>query len=474
MKNKHFEVELLDPQKLITVNNLKEITNPIFFKKDNIPTEDGLLSNEIFGISKNDRGNIFAYIDLHKYFMHPLAYTVWSRMDGNIKSIIHGTKNFVLDKDGNLIEDEENGETGIDFLRANINKIAISKTDSRKRDINIEFIERNKKNIFIKQCIVVPAYYRDVNTNDTNVGVGDINKLYNSLLISVRALRETADYGLSMSNATSGRIQEVLVSIYTWFTSEPNLAKKHGIIKRAVQSKTADYASRLVISAPSLDYDKPEDIMVDLDNSAVPLSSLCVNLYPYIVFHLRRFFENEFSTGKYPYITKDGMVEYVTLKDIDIEFSDDRLKKEINRFVRGFSNRFIPVEVPNKEGKTIFMKFKGRQISPEQHSDPGTSPLITRRLTWCDLLFMAASEASKDKHVLITRYPLEDYFGQFPTKIVVSSTKKTEPVFLDTTVYKHYPYIREELIGTNTSNLFIDTLQISNLHLPIIGGDYRQ
>lgn len=36
--------------------------------------------------------------------------------------------------------------------------------------------------------------------------------------------------------------------------------------------------------------------------------------------------------------------------------------------------------------------------------------------------------------------------------------------------YKSYPYIRQEDIGTNTSNLFIDSLNISNLYLDGIGG----
>lgn len=43
---------------------------------------------------------------------------------------------------------------------------------------------------------------------------------------------------------------------------------------------------------------------------------------------------------------------------------------------------------------------------------------------------------------------------------------------MNDTLYKWYPYIREKDIGTNTSKSFIDTLNISNLHLSSIGGDY--
>lgn len=43
---------------------------------------------------------------------------------------------------------------------------------------------------------------------------------------------------------------------------------------------------------------------------------------------------------------------------------------------------------------------------------------------------------------------------------------------MNDTLYRWYPYIREKDIGANTSNLFVDTLNISNLHLKSIGGDY--
>ena len=38
------------------------------------------------------------------------------------------------------------------------------------------------------------------------------------------------------------------------------------------------------------------------------------------------------------------------------------------------------------------------------------------------------------------------------------------------TFYKDYPYIRQDMIGTNTSNSFIDSMNISNLYLDGIGG----
>jgi len=483
---KHLKFDLLDPDKLVKINELQEITNPIFFIRDGVPTSDGLLSNEIFGISKDDRAGIFGYIDLSDWFIHPYTYKIWVGMDKKIRQIVHGTNKFKIDASGQLVEDE-NGSTGIKFLKNNMDKIKIKSTDSTKRDDKIDFLDRYKHNMFIRKWIVIPAYYRDVNSDRGYIGVGEVNKLYDSLLIAVRALKETADYGLQMSDATNGRIQEILLQLYNWFTkgtenSGSGLAGKPGIIKRSVMAKTSDYASRLVLSAPELKVERLEDLMVDLDHSAVPLASVCANLFPYIIFWIRRFFENQFSgTSEFPVRNKEGNIRFVKAKDPLIQFSDTRIKKEIERFMYGYSNRFIPVEVETEENKLLSMSFKGRYTDSQDvgklsekpnETQPGNTPLLSRRLTWCDLIFMAAVDCSKDKHALITRYPLDNYFGQFPTKIVVSSTKETEPMFVDNIFYKHYPKIREKDIGSNTSNKFVDTMNICNCYLDAIGGDY--
>lgn len=473
MAEKHLKVELIDPEKLIKVNELQEVTNPVFFVRDGVPYPDGLLSYEIFGISKDDRANRFAYIDLYDYFLNPLIYKKWTRMDSKIRDLVHGTKRFKISSSGELVVDE-NGETGLKFLKKNIDKIRIKSTDSSKRDINIKFIYENKDKMFIKQYIVIPAFYRDVLSNGGYVGVGDINKLYSNLLMSIRTLKETADYGIDMSDACRGRIQELILNIYNWLTKEPNIAGKTGILKRSVLSKTADYGSRLVLSAPQLKVENLEDLPVDLDYCLIPLASLCDNLFPYIVFWVRRFFENEFQNKTYPIVDNDGKTEYITVKDPQIEFSDERIKKEMKRFMKGFSNRFIPIEIPNEENKKIYMKFKGNLATIDQstHNPTPKPEIYTRRLTWCDLFFMAAVEMSKDKAAVITRYPMDSYFNQFPMKIHVSSTKNTVPMYVNNTFYPRYPDIKESDILTNTSNMFIDTLNITNLRLKSIGGDY--
>lgn len=480
-------VKLADVEDFVKKNKVAEVTDPIFFVRDGVPSPEGLLSYEIFGITKEERANIWGYIDLKGWFMHPLCYKIWNRMDKNIGYCVHGIKTYSIDSNGYLVEDE-NGECGLDFLHKNIDKIKIKSTDSRKRDTNIDFLMANKDRMFIKKMLVQPPFYRDVLNGKGKVEVGALNKYYASLLISARSLKETQDMGFSLGDATRGRIQETLLSIYkcvTGTSTNPDdgkgLSGKTGIIKGSAMAKTADYGTRLVLSAPELKVETLDDMMVDLEHCALPLASAITNFKPFIVFAVKRFFENEFGGGVgVKVINSKGQIEYAQVKDPMMVFSDEAIEREISRFIHGFSDRFSPVQVPieTADGKTkmVSMVFKGRNITAEQYANgdtAGESSLIDRKLTWCDVFFMAACEATKDKAVTITRFPVDSAYNMFPSKVRVSTIKETEPIYVNGEFYKWYPKIREKDISSNTSNRFIDTLNICNLLLKGITGDYK-
>ena len=484
----------LDIEKFIKVNELKEVTNPIFFSANSVPTSDGLLSNEIFGITMNSRSNVFAYINLGgKYFIHPMIYAIWKKVDRNIVKCVHSVSNFRLSNEGYL-EENEDGETGIDFLRKNISKIHFKQSDSFVRKANIAFLEKFKNITFIKNYIVIPAYYRDVSTDGGKVGVGDINKLYQYLLMACNSLREMDQLGITTYDATVGRIQDLLLEIYSYFTkgevqgktTGAGIAGKFGILQHGVQSKTTDYSSRLIISAPNLKVESMDDLLTDVDHVALPLASAVTNFYPFVLAYVRQFFMNEYNNNPirnvYPSSTNTKEPKKVKLKDYRISFSDDVLKEEIDRFIHGIANRFRPIELPTEDPKypIVYINFKGRYATEEEvtndleKEDDNRVPITERVMTWCDLLYMAAIEVTADKMVLITRYPIDSCYNQFPCGINVSSTIKTEPMVINHKLYKHYPYIRTEDIGKNTTNKFIDTLNISNVYLGSIGGDYRK
>lgn len=480
----HLRLDIMDIERFIKVNDCKVVSNPRAFVKDNIPADDGLLSYKIFGHAKDERAGIFAYIDLHGWFMDPSCYKTWIRLDPAVKSIVHGTANYTIDDRGYLIEDPENGKTGIDFLKKNINKITFRSSESIKRDIKVNYLNQNRDKIFINKYIVIPPYYRDKNTENSRVvGLGGINKLYSNLIVATNALETTQEFMFDASDAMKGRVQETILNIYDWFCGNTNknintdqgagLSGKMGILRRANMSKTSNFSSRLVISAPELKVENPENLMVNFDRSAIPLSACIAEFRDFVLFHTKRFFELEFiGTETYPVIDETGTLSYVEPEDPNIIFSDERIKREMERYLHGYNNRFVPIEVPIKNSEKVFyMQFKGRYNEPKLNSDNPES-IYHRRLTWCDVFFIACNEAVKDKHILVTRYPIDKFSNQIVTKVVVSSTKDTEPMYFKDEFYPYYPKIREEDIGSDTSNRFVDTFKMSNLYLPGMGGDY--
>ena len=484
------KVKLTDVEDFIKKNDVKEIKNPVFFIRNGVPTPDGLLSNEIFGITKEERANIWGYIDLLGYYLHPFIYKIWSRMDGNIKNIVHGIKSYTLTKEGYIIEDPTGkGGTGLDWLYKNMSKIKIKPTDSRARKNNIAFIEANRDKLFIDKMLVQPPFYRDVLSNGGRTEVGQLNKYYASLLIATKSLRETQDFGFNLGDSAKGRVQECLLMIFKCITGtsgDPQdgtgLTGKLGIINNSL-ARTVDMGTRLVLSAPELKVERLEDLMTDTEHCALPLASAIVNFKPFIVFAVKRYFDNEFGNSEMIPVLYNGKLIYGRVKNAKAVYSDERIEHEINEYIHGFSNRFKPVqvEVELENGKTVIgtIRFKGKFVKPnevlkvQKEGDIlADSSLINRPLTWLDVLFIASNEATQDKCVLITRYPIDSTYNQIPQKVHISTTKEVEPVLLSGKFYRWYPKIKASDISTNTSNKFIDTLNISNLLIGGMGADY--
>lgn len=484
-------IDLLDPNRFIKVNELSEVSNPLFFNRNNQPTSDGLLSNEIFGITTTERRETYAYINLTEDFIHPLYYKRWCKVDSKVRDCVHGTKTFIINASGEL-EENENGKNGIKFLKDNIKEIKWkNENNSIKRGEIISFLKYKKDQAFMKDLIVIPVFYRDIQSTGGKTSVGEVNTLYTQIITGIRSLKESKEYGFSLSAANRGRIQELIVSLYDYFGSGTTIAGqdaggllpgKLGAIRRTVIGKTSDYGSRNVITAPELKVSSMDDLMVDLYHSAIPLSTVMVNFYPYMMFHVRRFFDNEFGGDyTYQYIdTKTKELISIKVKDPQINFSDDRITKEMDRFIHGYANRLIPIEVPTveKTPRPVYMRFKGVQIDNKEYQEKlkagvmDQMPIADRRLTWCDVFYIAAMQFAESKVTLLTRYPIDSYYNQFPTMTRVASTVQTEPMVINGEFYKFYPKIREEDIGSDTSVMFKDSINTCNAHLDSVGGDY--
>src|SRR5699024_6303298 len=123
---------------------------------------------------------------LGEHFFNPAAYKAISDIEILVPSIISGERYVKIDSRGYLVEDDENGETGISFIYDNWDKIKFKWTESIQRQNKIKLLEETpKEKIFMDKFLVMPAYYRDFNPNESTgqmKDVDEINDMYSNLV----------------------------------------------------------------------------------------------------------------------------------------------------------------------------------------------------------------------------------------------------------------------------------------------------
>lgn len=471
------KLSILDMDRLISVNKLNEVTSPRLFSNKMMFDPGGILSNEIFGISKGDRRNTFAYVNLKHHFIHPHIYTnVLKRMFGAVVYIASGQKRYVI-QNGWPIEDDENGWTGLENLYDHWNEIDWKKSKSVNKDNKNLLINLNRDQIFINSILICPPAFRDVmiaGTVDSSDHVSEINDLYVKLIRADSLLSEGGLFARTQY-ATQMKVQETLVTIYDYFKNL--IAKKHGLIKKNLMGKKVDYGVRTVISAPTFNNERMEDNIVDIEHSALPISSCCSTFYPLIESWLKNFFTREIINDPniityYDYA--NGKEITASLKDPEVQFSERNIRKMINDYCLNPDNRFrvinVDVIVPYRGRDKILpasMLLKGKIMLPNN-----VSKVLNRSLTVTDILYIACVDVCEKRHVMVSRYPVGTDKGIYFNKIRVQSTSKHVKVVFNGKEYPFYPDIDINVPHDKVGVQFIDTLVMSNSHLEGMGADY--
>lgn len=455
-------VNMLDMDRFIQINGMEnsECSDPIFLNK-NVPTVRGVLSYEIFGTSQNERRQRMGYINLHGHYMHPLAATKLASYDRTLSKVLYAQGRYKL-VDGTLVEDPENGQAGPEFLYSIWGKVKVRDKDTVTTKEIQRFFEKSRDKLFITKFLVIPAFFRDINsqssgsTKSTNI----LNSMYSSIISYTQTLDQYSDTFTNMTALTRGRVQTMLVNIYNelMVNTVKGQPSKFGMLRRSLHGKSVNYSARMVISAPVLRKESYQDVQVKFGHATVPLAYTVSSFFPFMVHHLKKFFDAEFiQGGKYPVMNKDGKVEYVSFSE---SFDENDITKMINRYINSPSSRFDKVITPrDQNGNRYYMTLTGRFNKQDT--------TVTRSATLTDILYIVAYRVVQDKHVFITRYPLDNYNGQFPARIEVASTTHTMPAQIGETYYQYFP-----ISEGDPANAFVDTLQFSNPYCIAMGADY--
>lgn len=470
------KVQILDIERLIEVNNLKEVTSKNLFSNKMLFDPDGILSNEIFGISKSDRRSTFAYIDLHRHFIHPHVYSkiLKQSMLTSIDYIISGQRRYSI-VDGLIVEDE-NGWTGIDALYQHWDEIAWKRRKTENELSKSVISKLSKDQIFITKILVTPPAYRDVmiaGTVDNSDHVNEVNDLYVKLLRAIALISEGGLFARTQY-ATQKKIQDIIVSIFNYYKQQ--ISRKQGLIRKNLIGKSVDYGVRSVISAPTYDNEYIGDNIIDIEHTAVPISECCSMFYKFIEPWLINFFTREIinDPNAITYFDTELQKEIsATLKDPEVQFSEKNVKKLINDYIFNPDNRFkiitVDVNIPTANGvqiKKAHMLLKGKINLPNN-----AQKVLNRPMTITDILYIACVDVCEKRHVMVSRYPVGTDKGIYFNKIRVQSTTNHIKVIFNGKEYPFYPDIDLKTPTDKVGALFIDTLIMSNSHLDGMGAD---
>lgn len=467
---------LTDVDEFVSINNLQEIKSPILFQRGSVPHPEGLISNEIFGLTTRERKTTFAYIDLHGHYLHPHVYKVLKSVFSNLDGIINGSLYFSI-VDGVLVQDP-NGNTGLKWLYENWDKIDWKKKMSDKEGIRnerIDLLTGTKKNVlFMTKQIVIPAFYRDISSNQSGGGgsTSELNSMYARIIRSCSLSNSEELFDFVVDSSVMA-VQNDINNIYNYFKEK--IEKKQGLMRKYLMGKNVDGATRVVITATTFHAEDPNDMIVSYEYAGIPISQLCGLVHPFIVSWLKGYFEREFIEPKYAKQTWSMLDDNVDLQPIMLDnpetyFTDKYIRNLIDTYIRNPESRFDPIEVPVKGNKKRYIAFTGQFIHKDGSED--RSSVAYRKMTITDLLFIACSEVVKGKYSMLTRYPVNDQYGICFSKIHVVSTAKTVPMQVNGEMYKWYPYIEEGLAREEVMTKFIDAVQYSDSYLNGMGADF--
>jgi len=277
-------LKILNINKYISDNKLLEIHDTISFR-DGKPTPTGLYSEIIFGSTKSDGFNKYAYINLGTVIIHPLIYKNLKRIKSIFLNVCldekHKQHKKAVIRDGYL-EESENGDFGITWLSENWSKINLEHYKNGKND---KFIDKViKSNIFIDKFLVIPTNYRQYSYERGQLNEDDITGRYKQILIynnnsaNLNAFKNSyIDAVIDISGGKTLTIQKIVNEIYDTFISMED--GKKGIYRSKVIDKRIDNITRLVANA------QPN---IPMDCCAIPWQNLLVMFDSFVVNILNR------------------------------------------------------------------------------------------------------------------------------------------------------------------------------------------
>ena len=232
-------------------------------------------------------------------------------------------------------------------------------------------------------------------------------------------------------------------------------------------------------------------MIVDFKKCRIPLFAVIKCFAPFIINGVREVILDYLKGSEYIIINKyrnAGVSETKIknkslLSDPKIErvrLADDWRKVLTSAYIYNLielyhespEHRLDKVTLPTEDGGEVTVGFyidRGDNIDFETDILSASSKIQPLRLI--HLFYMVAYDKVMDKHVYITRYPIEDHNNTYPSGINIIPYKRTEKLVIGDTEYPFFPIVDDNDIK-DVSTMFIDSLVLFPIYLSALDGDF--
>lgn len=496
-KQEPLKVNILDSEAFIKQNRVEEVTS--FLIHDSTTGNfhpEGLYSEEIFGETTSEvRMKKFGYIDLHTPIIHPKLFRNLIRLKRFYKEIMSGSSYAIFNEQTGELEratsEDENADTGYGFFMKVLPDLKFPESKSVPQQNRVKSLEKNRDQLTQQKWLVIPAGIRDYKIDESGRGTSeDVNKLYVNLLHLTQSIDERNPTN-RIYDGVRWAIQRKTNELFEYIEAivSGREGGKYGYMQKKYGDRDVALATRNVISAATFEGKGPSDPRYHRsDTTKIPLVLACSAFAPAVTYQMRHTFINHVinrETDQVAFIKKDTWEK--TYEPMD---EQDRslftTSEGSNKLIRRFRNRHfrdMPIEIHDDRGNGYwltmiynegenyywFLSWKEFFDSFLEKNGREPDPSKVRPLTYAEMFYVSAYEASKDKFVTVTRYPAIEMGSTYISRVYVNSTTpsvyaKIKGVDIDINLeFPEYPI---------PGNEYVDSTILHPSMLTGLGADY--
>ena len=476
MKPFNLDLLILDKE---TIRLLGEVTNlAIMIPSTNKFTEDGLFSTEIFGPVGDPRRNIsFGYIDLKYPILHPLVYQYLSSLKKLYKDIMNNKEYAIWDSERkDLVKSTpEKGKTGYAFMLEYVDKILYHDNNSDERLFKIKVIKKyTKSNMMLREWLVMPAGLRDYTIDDSGKPTEDeINSLYRKLMATVNTLKSIniKEDELYVIDAIRVKIQNITLEIYEYI--RVLLDGKSKFIQGKWSKRAITYGTRNVITAIASPIKNIDDDKPSFNDTIIGLYQFIAGIAPVAKYKIHTKFISKILNPNNDTATLIDPKTMSTINvNIDLNKRDEWLSDEgLDNIIGKMSQDVIKIEPVMIDGYYMLLLYDdGKKIFPVFNTellDDSYNKKHLRPITYAELFYLSIYDVSNKYPAYLTRFPVADIGGIYPTTLYLKTTVNSRTVtYIESgkeVKLTEYPILTEK---------FYNSLSPHVSKLAGLGGDY--